>query len=96
MFFPIVAADLFEEIPNQTCFPKVERKYDMKVGAKLDCGKDPTCAAVVESPKPRGQNKKSPYGPYLYTEREYLICKYPLSTKPSNGTLMFKKRGNVI
>ena len=92
----IVAPDLFEEVENLTCFPVRLHRQDMRVGAKLDCGRDPTCAAVVEAPKRRGQNRKIMYGPYIYTEREYLICEYPLSTKATNDTLMYKKRGKLI
>ena len=47
--FSIVAPDLYEEIPKLTCFPERNHKYEMKVQAKLDCGNDKKCAAVVES-----------------------------------------------
>ena len=94
--FSIVAPDLYEEIPKQTCFPERNHKYDMKVQAKLDCGKDEKCAAVVEAPKRRNQNKKSPYGNFSLTEKEYILCNYPLGLKATDDTLLFKKRGNWI
>ena len=90
--FSIVAPDLYEEIPKTTCLPERNRKYDMKVKAKMDCGIDPTCSGVVESPKRRNQNKK--FGKhYILTEREWILCNYPVSTKPTNDTLFLRKRG---
>ena len=68
----------------------------MKVRAKLDCGNDKRCAAVVEAPKRRNQNKKSPYGNFSLTEKEYILCNYPLATKATDDTLLYKKRGNWI
>ena len=94
--YQIVAPDLYEEIPKTTCFPERNEKYDMKVRAKMDCGKDKRCAAVVEAPKRRNQNKKAPYGNFSLTEKEYILCNYPLSTKATDDTLLFKKRGNWI
>ena len=94
--FLIVAHDLYEEIPKQTCYPERNRKYDMKVQAKMDCGNDKRCAGVVEGPVRRNQNKKSPYGNYTLTEKEWMLCEYPLSTKATDDTLLFKKRGKCV
>ena len=68
----------------------------MKVQAKLDCGNDKRCSGVVEGPKRRNQNKKSPYGNYTLTEKEWMLCEYPLSTKATDDTLLFKKRGKFF
>ena len=92
----IVAPDLYEVIPKQTCFPERNRKYDTKFEAKMDCGKDKACSGVVEAPKRRGQNRKSPYGNYSLTDREFILCEYPLATKATDDTFLFKKRGNHI
>ena len=95
LIFSIVAPDLYEEIPKTTCLPERNRKYDMKVKAKMDCGIDPTCSGVVESPKRRNQNKK--FGKhYILTEREWILCNYPVSTKPTNDTLFLRKRGKAV
>ena len=88
-----VAQDLFEQIPKKTCFPMRTEKFEMLTSAQFACANDPTCSGLVESPKRRGQQKKTMYGNYSLTEREYLLCDYPQSTKNTSDTLLFKKRG---
>ena len=89
--FFTVSHDLYEEIPKTTCFPERNQKFDMLVTAKLACGQDSTCSGLVESPKRRNQQKK--YGIYSFTEREWMLCDYPVGTKATNDTLFFRKRG---
>ena len=91
-----VAQDLYEEIPKKTCFPERNEKYEMLTQAKFACANDVTCSGLVESPKQRGQQRKTIYGNYSLTEREYLLCNYPPSTKNTSDTLFFKKRGKII
>ena len=88
-----VAQDLFEQIPKKTCFPMRTEKFEMLTSAQFACANDPTCSGLVESPKRRGQQQKTMYGNYSLTEREYLLCDYPQSTKNTSDTLLFKKRG---
>ena len=95
-FIFIVAQDLYEEIQKKTCFPERNEKYEMLTKAQFVCANDPTCSGLVESPKRRGQQGKTMYGNYSLTEREYLLCNYPLSTKNTSDTLFFKKRGKFI
>ena len=63
----------------------------MMTQAKMICANDPSCSGLVEAPKRRGQQKK--FGSYSLTEREYILCSYPLSTKATDDTLLLKKRG---
>ena len=87
----LVAHDLFQEIPKTTCFPERNERYEMITAAKFACANDPSCSGLVESPKRRGQQVR--FGNYSLTEREYLICDYPVSTKRTDDTLFFLKRG---
>ena len=91
-FFLTVAKDLYEEVPKQICIPERNRKFDMLVEAKFACADDPSCSGLVESPKRRNQNKK--FGKHwIYTEREFILCDYPVRTKTTDDTLFFRKRG---
>ena len=91
-FFLTVAKDLYEEIPKQICIPERNRKFDMLVEAKFACADDPSCSGLVESPKRRNQNKK--FGKHwTFTEREFILCDYPVRTKTTDDTLFFRKRG---
>ena len=63
----------------------------MEVRAKVACAQQYSCSGVVETPKRRGQNKV--YGPWFYTEREWILCGYPLATKATDDTFLLKKRG---
>ena len=87
-----VAHDLYEEMPKRTCHPEKNEKYEMMTQAKMICANDPSCSGLVEAPKRRGQQKK--FGQYSLTEREYILCGYPLSPKATNDTLLLIKRGN--
>ena len=87
----LVAHDLYEEIPKTTCFPERNERYEMITAAKFACANDPRCSGLVESPKRRGQQAK--FGNYSLTEREYLLCDYPLATKKTDDTLLLRKRG---
>merc|ERR1711899_149483 len=86
-----IAADLYEEVPKRTCYPEKHQKYEMMTQAKMICANDPSCSGLVEAPKRRGQQKK--FGRYSLTEREYILCGYPLSLKATNDTLLLIKRG---
>ena len=86
-----VSHDFYEEIPKTTCYPERTEKFDMLVTAKLACGQDSTCAGLVESPKRRNQQKK--FGIYSFTEREWILCDYPVATKGTDDTIFFRKRG---
>ena len=88
-----VAHDLYQEIPKTTCLPERNEKYEMITAAKMACANDPSCSGLVESPKRRGQQVK--FGNYSLTEREYILCDYPPSTKPTDDTLYFRKRGKL-
>ena len=88
----LVAHDLYQEIPKTTCLPERNLKYEMITTAKMACANDPGCSGLVEAPKRRGQQAK--FGNYSLTEREYILCDYPPSTKPTDDTLYFRKRGN--
>ena len=90
----IVAQDLYEEIPKKTCFPERNEKYEMLTKAKFACANDPSCSGLVEAPKRRGQERKTIYGNFSLTEREYMLCNYPPTTKVTDDTLLFRKRGN--
>ena len=89
----LVAHDLYEEIPKATCFPERNERYEMITAAKFACANDPRCSGLVESPKRRGQHAK--FGNYSLTEREYLLCDYPLATKKTDDTLLLRKRGKL-
>ena len=78
-------------MPKTTCYPEKNQKYEMMTQAKMICANDPSCSGLVEAPKRRGQQKK--FGSYSLTEREYILCSYPLSTKATDDTLLLKKRG---
>ena len=76
------------------CHPEKNQKYEMMTQAKLICANDPSCSGLVEAPKRRGQQKK--FGRYSLTEREYILCSYPLSSKATDDTLLLIKRGNLM
>ena len=91
--FSTVAADLYEEVPKRTCYPEKNQKYEMMTQAKMICANDPSCSGLVEAPKRRGQQRKTMYGNYSLTEREYMLCNYPPTTKVTDDTVLFRKRG---
>ena len=76
-----------------TCYPEKNEKYEMMTQAKMICANDPSCSGLVEAPKRRGQQKRM--GRYSLTEREYILCSYPLSSKATDDTLLLIKRGNL-
>ena len=91
-FFPSVAKDLYEEIPKEICIPERNKRYDMLTEAKFACADDTSCSGLVEAPKRRNQNKK--FGKHwTFTEREFFLCDYPVSTKRTDDTLFFRKKG---
>ena len=62
--------------------------------AKFACANDATCSGLAEAPKRRGQNRK--FGNYSLVDKEYILCDYPPFSKPTDDTLLLRKRGNCI
>ena len=93
LYFSLVSHDLYEETPMTTCLPELNEKYEMITTAKFACANDPLCSGFVEAPKRRGQQRK--FGEYSLTEREYILCSYPVITKATTDTLFFRKRGKL-
>ena len=91
--YVLVSHDLYEEVPKTTCLPELNEKYEMITTAKFACANDPLCSGLVEAPKRRGQQRK--FGEYSLTEREYILCSYPVITKVTTDTLFLRKRGKL-
>ena len=90
----LVCPDLYQEFDKTTCLPEKNDRYEDRISAKFACARDATCSGLVEAPKRRGQNKI--FGEYSYTEREVMLCSYPVQTKSTDDTIFFRKRGKLI
>ena len=86
---------MFQELPNTTCFPEQDKKWDMKAEAKLACGKDRSCSGIIQKPQQRGRDVKAPFGNYTMNVPEFYLCSYPPYSKPYTGTTYMKKRGKM-
>ena len=76
-----------------TCFPKRDERYTLEVKAQQVCANDPSCSGVVRTPLRRGQNRKTMYGNYSLTDREFILCDYPPYSKPTTDTTYYRKKG---